>query len=89
VVGVVKSRIRAWLIDLVREAIRTEFPERWLGLTEAKRTEVAYNPYGNARVVTLPQRPASKPVTPLTEPSFEQMQLQAIQEQEKYYAQPK
>jgi hypothetical protein len=74
VVGVVKSRIRAWLIDLVREAIRTEFPERWLG------------PYGNARV---PQRPASKPVTPLTDPSFEQMQSQAIQEQEKYYAEPK
>ncbi len=67
-----KAILRAWLIDLVREAIRLE--------------RAAIQPIsGQNAYVAQTKNPASNPVT-VSEPSFEQMQATAIQEQEKHYA---
>lgn len=76
-----KAKLRAWLIDLVREAIRIEFA--------AHRFEQEKFAFDN--FPTYARRvPASKPVTatpiPTQEKSFEQFQDESIAEQATYYA---
>jgi hypothetical protein len=82
-----KARLRAWLIDLVREAIRIErtaellnkHPTRFVG-TMAPRMAPVPMSYSDA----LSQAAAAPQVIPF-EPSFEQLQSEALQAQEKYY----
>jgi hypothetical protein len=79
-----KARLRAWLIDLVREAIHEQLMQDFP--TVRQSTEMASIVPGKIpTIVYVDPKPASKPVT-VSEPSFEQMQAAAIQEQEKYYA---
>jgi hypothetical protein len=77
-----KLRLRAWLIDLVREAIRREqisarFVIKPDGVTRFTAAQI------DDLFPPSPQ-PASKPLTP-TEPSFEQMEREALSAQEKHY----
>lgn len=65
-----KAEFRMWLVDLVRDAVRVEL----LAFTYVKL---------NPPLIPKPKPPA---VPVVTEPSFEQMQTQAITEQEKFYA---
>lgn len=78
-----KLRLRAWLIDLVREAIRTEMIDQ-SQIFPAKGGIAVYDP-GPA----WPQKVASKPVTSTStvgpEKTFEQFQAESIAEQEKFY----
>jgi len=75
-----KTKFRAWLIDLVREAIRSE------------RVQPG-NTYSLVSASTLlpdnPKTPAPKSYTDVLDralnPSFEQMQAEALKAQEKYY----
>jgi len=71
-----KAKFRAWLIELVREAIRME--------------RATSQTYTNVRMhkiepfVTAKKEPSeAQPVS--LEPSFEQMQAEALKAQEKYY----
>lgn len=69
-----KAKLRAWLIELVRDAIRMEC--------------VSIQPVGTAPKPSVTVRAVeatAKQLGPI-EPSFEQMQADAIQAQEKYYA---
>ena len=85
-----RARIRAWLIDLVREAIRIEY------ITQAglRAHEAAGNRAWTLNPVTSEIKPRADypgkfktPGDPYTiEPSFEQMQAEAIREQEAFYA---
>jgi hypothetical protein len=73
-----KARLRAWLIDLVREAVRLELNAREIALAhDAKRVVFDFT---RDKATVL----ASAPVEPI-EPSFELLQEQAIQGQEKFY----
>lgn len=78
VIGI-KARLRAWLIDLVREAIRIErVADRYTVQPEgvvrfSERQVAALVPHAAKEVVTI------------SEPSFEQMQAEALKAQEKYY----
>jgi hypothetical protein len=75
-----KSELRAWLIDLVREAIRDQRIEDML------REESTRPIYPGKLGPFKTSKPASKPETaPVYEPSFERMEAEAIQDQEKYY----
>lgn len=65
-----KAKIRAWLIDLVREAIRIE--------RVASQIPVRATPSKSARTEPKPQ-----PIN--VDTSFEQMQAEALKAQEKYY----
>lgn len=65
-----KAEFRMWLVDLVRDAVRIELLEY---------TYVRTNP----PVAVKPKPPV---VPAVTEPSFEQMQAQAIEAQTKFYA---
>jgi hypothetical protein len=65
-----KAEFRMWLVDLVRDAVRVEL----LAFAYVKL---------NPPPIPIPKPPA---VPVVTEPSFEQMQTQAITEQEKFYA---
>lgn len=67
-----KAKLRAWLIDLVREAIRIERAAESL----PRFRKAPDPPPFDAKTV--------KVIIEL-EPSFEQMQAEAIREQEKYY----
>lgn len=75
----IRAKFRAWLIDLVREAIRTEFPavrdsvERAV-MVKGKVPAVVYIDPAKAKTESIP-----------IEPSFEQMQAEALKAQEKYY----
>lgn len=75
--GQLIAKLRAWLIELVREAIRIENQSQ------------NYVKYSNGNIA---KRPALIPVVkvsiPITDPTFEQMQAQSIEQQEKYYAKP-
>ena len=64
-----KAALRIWLVDLVRDAVRVEL---------LQFTYVKLAPLGAPKT-----KPPSIPV--VTEPSFEQLQTQAIAEQEKFY----
>jgi hypothetical protein len=75
-VAFLKARLRAWLIDLVREAIRIEMG----AYTFVMPTDFAAAVTRKATSL----KPASKPVNP--EPSFEQMEREALEQQEKHYA---
>lgn len=74
-----KAKLRAWLIALVREAVRLE--------------QVAWQHEFDRRIVegessgdpTPTIRTMSKSQSIFSEPSFDQMQAEAIKEQEKYY----
>lgn len=91
-----KARLRAWLIELVREAIRSESvqPGNSFSLV-AGPTSIPDNPaYRSAdmhpgRVFSGVTKEAweatNLPTAIQTEPSFEQMQSAAIAEQAKYY----
>lgn len=75
-----KAKFRAWLIDLVREAIRSEAvqPGNTYSLVSAPAPD---NP-----AVSCPRlkpAPSEEPIR--IEPSFEQMQAEALKAQEKYY----
>jgi hypothetical protein len=73
-----KAILRAWLIDLVREAIRLE-----LSPEQAAVERPMYDPF--ATMKSGQAKPASKPVTALDPTDFAQMLDVAIQRQEKYY----
>jgi len=88
------DKIRAWLIDLVREAIRREAIEtasrqnlEAIGITawELNPTDATIKP--RKQTSTSLAKTASKPVTPTvaSEPSFERSESEALQAQEKYY----
>jgi hypothetical protein len=64
-----KAEFRMWLVDLVRDAVRIEL----LAFTYVKLT-----PH-------LDVKPKPPVVPAVTEPSFEQMQAQAIEAQTKFY----
>jgi len=75
-----KAKLRAWLIDLVREAIRSEAvqPGNTYSLVSAPTPD---NP-----AVSRPRlKPAPSEESVHIEPSFEQMQADALKAQEKYY----
>lgn len=74
-----KAQLRAWLIGAMRDAIRLE-----RAMDEPAKTERAIYP---GRLQPSPMmNVAVKPATvPIPDPSFEQMQAEAIQAQEKYY----
>lgn len=72
-----KARLRAWLIDLVREAIRSEQVQP--GNTFSLKSEY---PKGASSAENAKQA-ASAPI--VLEPSFEQLQADSIREQENYY----
>lgn len=65
-----KDKLRAWLIDLVREAIRIE--------RVASQIPVRATP-------SKPARTEPKPQPIHVDTSFEQMQAEALKAQEKYY----
>lgn len=82
-----KARLRAWLIDLVREAIRIE--------RAAATQPTMPNKNDALECMFYPERyagkAASKPVTATSievgEKSFEQMQAEALAAQAKHYEQ--
>lgn len=83
-----KAKLRAWLIDIVREAIRIEDAEILL-----RNNFFQSRPTGSIpRLSPMSWREdiASKPVTstpiPVQEKSFEQFQDESIAEQATYYA---
>jgi hypothetical protein len=67
--------VRAWLIGIVREAIQAE-------------TRQLVGPVPTSTLEKMPRIRAGIASTsiPASEPSFEQMQAAAIEEQEKHYA---
>lgn len=75
-VKTLKAKLRAWLIDLVREAIRIERAASQPVRTGANVADAATSSLKSQRQPT--------PLVHL-EPSFEQMQADAIKAQEKYY----
>ena len=77
-----RARLRAWLIALVREAIRIERAANQ-PVVAGKIPLIFHEGELSTRYDI--NKVASKPVT-VSEPSFEQMQTAAIQEQEKHYA---
>lgn len=84
-----KAQLRAWLIDLVRDAVRLEsYQQRGnIGL----HVEAVESPIWTAERIKQSEpalKAKAKPApirTPIPDPSFEQMQAEAIQAQEKYY----
>ena len=75
------AKLRAWLIDLVREAIRLEWCEQnKIPIPMKTVSGITFHPFA---------QPASKPVTatptPVTDKTFEQLQAESIAAQEKYY----
>lgn len=94
-----KASIRAWLIDLVREAIRVEIDtdvsvadvsvaptlgdKYWDAPPDWMRHAAGMKRDVNVQVVSDPSPDNKTPS--YSEPSFEQMQSAAIAEQEKYY----
>lgn len=81
-----KAKLRAWLIDLVREAIRLDRKQQ-LGLNGIEYVNRAANTGSFSAVM---RDSASKPVTatptPLAEKTFEQFQDESIAEQANFYA---
>lgn len=73
-----KAKLRAWLIDLVREAIRVEFP------VVRDSIERAVMVRGKVPTVVYID-PEPNPATIQVEPSFEQMQADALKAQEEFY----
>lgn len=72
--GQLKARLRAWLIDLVREAVRAEM------ILESQ----IFPAMGGVAVYDgRPKAPA-----PPSDPTFEQMQDMSLREQEKFYEKP-
>lgn len=69
-----KSRLRTWLIDLVREAVRVEM------ISESQ----IFPAMGG--IAIYPGRP--KATAPPSDPTFEQMQDMSLREQEKFYEKP-
>jgi hypothetical protein len=72
-----KAKLRAWLIDLVREAVALEISQYAISAGPTTKWQVsdAIIPKGKAAVI------AAIPI----ELSFEQMQAEALKAQEKYY----
>ena len=68
-----KAKLRAWLIELVREAVRIECAE-WKMIPPK---------FQDGTLAKLPEAPKQQVVA--VEPSFEDIQAMAIKEQEKYY----
>lgn len=86
--GQLKAKLRAWLIDLVREAIRIEryaeqnrkaisFPLREES-PECLKQKFRY-------VEDVASKPVTATVTEVQEKTFEQLQSESIAAQEKYY----
>lgn len=71
-----KARLRAWLIGIVREAIRVERYAEQHPLT----------PNTLAAIEQIKSRAINSSIPPISlEPSFEQMQADSIAAQEKFY----
>lgn len=84
----IKGRLRAWLIELVREAIRVEMTAQSYSWFQVKKMELKTENGVDASYPPLPPLRAQGKVKPdplPTELSFEQIQANAIAEQEKYY----
>lgn len=78
-----KARLRAWLIELVREAIRVErVAEGYALMPVATRCSMV----GMPQTVIRASKPVTATVTKVPEKSFEQMQSESLAAQEKYYA---
>lgn len=71
-----KAKLRAWLIELVREAIRSE---RTL---EHKKIDVSVFAHPEDKL-SRPMKTESAPI--VIAPSFEQLQAEALAAQEKFY----
>ena len=82
--------IRAWLIALIREAVRLELADVRRQELKAKQFKDGIYELDTAKHPIYPGslgRSEPKPhPTPVAEPSFEQMQAQALQDMENYYA---
>jgi hypothetical protein len=84
-----KAKFRAWLLEIVREGVKTELEIEWAVRQRIERGNVRGGIPGLAGtdipmgVGTLP-KPIAQPPPP--EPSFEQLQDESIAEQEKHYA---
>ncbi len=74
-----KQRLRAWLIDIVRDAIRLEREAQ----AYAEQVKRSVQPTSH---IPLAVKPASNVVTTPIDKSFEQLERESITEQEKYYA---
>ena len=78
-VAKLKAKLRAWLIDLVREAIRMENAPR--DPVEAMRRRMPERPPAPHPMMQPEPIGALLTITP----SFEQLQAEAIAAQEKFY----
>jgi hypothetical protein len=82
-----KAKLRAWLIDLVREAIRIEAKAKQFSDKYGDDSLAIYR----ATADSYASRPDAAVMTNISanattfEPSFEQMQAEALKAQEKYY----
>lgn len=75
-----RAKLRAWLIDLVREAIRLEFP----AIRESVEGVVSVK--GKVPTVVYIDPPQEKKVESIqVTPSFAQLQAEALAAQEKFY----
>lgn len=85
-----KAKLRVWLIDLVREAIKLEAKQA-LGLNGNEYTHLKANTKSVAAIKRaepeiIPQKTEKGAGFTITfTPSFEQMQAEALKAQEKYY----
>jgi hypothetical protein len=77
-IGKWKASLRAWLIALVREAIRAEN-------LEEKHLQAEVSVAATLSVSKTEPLGSNPSFRAISEPSFEQMQAEAIKEQEKYY----
>ena len=89
----IKAKFRAWLIDLVRDAIRSEMAVIAVGgdLMATVPNPTYFPVHGGLSIQpalsysdALAKASVSPQSTPI-EPSFEQMQAEALKAQEKYY----
>lgn len=82
-----RTQLRAWLIGAMRDAIRLEYyAQDALNKHHQPHANAQHSQSGHAASNAMPLYPAPKPVdAPIPDPSFEQMQAEAIQAQEKYY----
>jgi hypothetical protein len=83
-----KAALRTWLVQLVRDAIRLEFPviRDSLERAMAVKGKTPIMVYVDPSVTSKGTKPASNPLTPtIIDPSFEQLQADAIMAQGKFY----
>lgn len=75
------AKLRVWLLEIVREAIRLEFPR------QQQIPPTGFYPLDGALGAMKPVKTPLKALTPEpSEKSFEQLQDESLQAQEKFYA---